>query len=221
MNFLEIQFGIGGTTKMLPADHGYSLYSAIKRALQQTENAPQDLPVDVKLCSVPGIPIADGKIHLHKNSRVRLRCPADEVQIWYRLLQNLELNIQSHSIRLVKPKLILPEPAADLKARMVTFKLEKEKVDSPELPKYFLESCRKGLEKLEIDGKVAFIPSDLDGNLARRTLQVKEKKIVGYSVAIEGLSTEDSLKLQCHGLGGRQHFGCGWFYPVKEDKNEI
>jgi CRISPR-associated protein Cas6 len=219
MNFLEIQFGIGGTTKTLPSDHGYSLYSAIKKALQQIENAPQDLPLDVKLCSVPGIPIADGKIHLHKNSRVRLRCPADGVQLWYRLLQNLELNIQRHQIRLVKPRLMLPEAATNLKARMVTFRLDK--VDSPELPYYFLESCRKGLEKLDIDGKAAFIPSDLDGNLARRTLQVKDKKVIGYSVAIEGLSAEDSLKLQWHGLGGRQHFGCGWFYPVKEDKNEI
>lgn len=28
MNFLEIQFAIGGMTKTLPADHGYALYAA-------------------------------------------------------------------------------------------------------------------------------------------------------------------------------------------------
>ncbi len=62
----------------------------------------------------------------------------------------------------------------------------------------------------------AFIPSDANGDLARRSLQIKGKKVVGYSVVVENLSAEDSLKLQWHGLGGRQHFGCGWFYPVKE-----
>jgi CRISPR-associated protein Cas6 len=216
MNFLEIQFGIVGTSKTLPADHGYALYSAIKKALQQTEEAPQDMPAEVKLSSVPGIPAEKGKIHLHKNSRVRLRCPADQVQTWYRRLQNQALNIQGHKIRLVKPRLMLPEAAESLKARMVTFKLEK--ADHPELPKYFLESCQKGLKRLEIEGKATvFIPSDADGNLARRTLQVKDKKVIGYSVAIEGLSEADSLKLQWHGLGGRQHFGCGWFYPWQED----
>jgi CRISPR-associated protein Cas6 len=106
-----------------------------------------------------------------------------------------------------------------LKARMVTFKLET--IDHPELPRYFLESCKKGLERLEIQGQTTFIPSDHDGNLARRTLQVKDKKIVGYSLMVEGLSEADSLKLQWHGLGGRQHFGCGWFYPYKEEADDL
>lgn len=217
MNFLEIQFAIGGTTKTLPADHGYALYSAIKQVLQAAEVEQKDIPDDVKLCSVPGVPNREGKIYLHRRSRVRLRCPADQVQTWYRLLQNQELNIRGHKIRLARPRLMLPEASEVLKARMVTFKLEK--VDHPELSRYFLESCKKGLERLEIKGQTTFIPSDDDGNLARRTLQVKDKKIVGYSVVVEGLDESDSLKLQWHGLGGRQHFGCGWFYPYKEEED--
>jgi CRISPR-associated protein Cas6 len=215
MNFLEIQFALGGTTKTLPADHGYALYSAIKQVLQNAAVEPQDIPADVKLCSVPGVPNREGKIYLHRRSQVRLRCPADQVQTWYRLLQNQELNIRGHKIRLARPRLMLPEASEMLKARMVTFKLES--IDHPELPRYFLESCQKGLDRLEIKGQSAFIPSDDDGSLARRTLQVKDKKIVGYSVVVEGLNEADSLKLQWHGLGGRQHFGCGWFYPYKED----
>jgi CRISPR-associated protein Cas6 len=219
MNFLEVQFSIGGTTKTLPADHGYALYSAVKQVLQAAEVDPQDIPADVKLCSVPGVPIEKGKIHLHKRSRVRLRCPADQVQVWYRLLQNQELNIRGHRIRLIKPRLMLPETSDILRARMVTFKLDK--VDHPELPLYFLESCKKGLDKLGISGQTTFIPSDDDGSLARRILQVKDKKIIGYSVVVEGLNEADSLKLQWNGLGGRQHFGCGWFYPVKEEADVI
>ncbi|MEL6138453.1 MAG: type I-MYXAN CRISPR-associated protein Cas6/Cmx6 [Cyanobacteria bacterium J06626_23] len=211
MNFLEIQFAIGGTTKTLPADHGYALYSAVKQLAQQQEI--KDIPHDVKLCSIAGVPNRQGKIYLSKRSRMRVRCPAEHVQTWYRLLQSQALNIRGHQIRLVRPRLTLPEPAEMLKARLVTFKLEA--IDHTDVPRYFLESCQRGLDRLEIRGK-AFIDSNADGDLARRTLRIKEKKILGYGVVVEDLSAEDSLKLQWYGLGGRQHFGCGWFYPSRE-----
>ncbi len=219
MNFLEIQFGISGAAKTLPADHGYALYSAVKRVLQREDFDPKDIPVDIKLCSVSGIPNRDGKIYLHRQSRVRVRCLPDKVQIWYRLLQNQELNIRGHKVRLVRPRLALPEASEVVRARMVTFKLER--VDHPELPHYFLDSCHRGLAQLEITGGSVFIPSDRNGNLARKTLQIKDKKIIGYALTVEGLNAEDSLKLQWHGLGGRQHFGCGWFYPYKGEGHGI
>lgn len=214
MNFLEIQFSLRGRT--LPADHGYSLYSAIKKQLQEQEDKslPGDLPSEVRLCSVPGIPDQDGMIYLNQRSRFRVRCPSEQTQIWYRFLQNQVLDIRGHLIRLVQPRITLPEPSHTLASRLVTFKLNA--IDHADLPRYFLESCQKGLERLEIQGK-AFIPSAANGNLARGSLRVKDKKIVGYRVIVEGLSQEDSLKLQWHGLGGRQHFGCGWFYPVQEE----
>ncbi|MGL4879586.1 MAG: type I-MYXAN CRISPR-associated protein Cas6/Cmx6, partial [Waterburya sp.] len=49
-----------------------------------------------------------------------------------------------------------------------------------------------------------------------RSLQIKKKNVMGFGVVVEGLNPEDSIKLQCYGLGGRKHFGCGWFYPSKE-----
>jgi CRISPR-associated protein Cas6 len=218
MNFLEIQFSLRGRT--LPADHGYSIYSAVKRSLQALENesTPKDLPPEVRLCTVSGVPDRAGMIYLNRGSKLRLRCPAEEVQTWYRVLQNQVLDIQGHLIRLIQPRITLPETNDKLCSRLVTFKLST--IDDPELPRYFLESCQKGLDKLEIKGK-AFITSDRDGNLARRTLQIKEKKVLGYGVAVEGLSPDDSLKLQWHGLGGRQHFGCGWFYPMQEEADVI
>ncbi|QYO63526.1 type I-MYXAN CRISPR-associated protein Cas6/Cmx6 [Leptolyngbya sp. 7M] len=222
MNFLEVQFTLRGKT--LPADHGYALYSAVKQLMQGSppscgaeESAiPINLPVDVRLCSIAGIPDKDGMIYLHRGSRMRLRCPAEQVQFWYRLLQNQVLDIRGHLIRLVQPRLTLPQPSDTLKARLVTFKLEA--INHAEVPYYFLESCKKGLERLEINAQ-ASIDSTTEGDLARRTLQVKDKKILGYGVVVEGLSDADSLKLQWYGLGGRQHFGCGWFYPVREEAN--
>lgn len=216
MNFLEIQFSLRGRT--LPADHGYALYSAIKKLLQETKNEalPQDLPSEIRLCSIPGIPDRAGMIYLNRSSRFRLRCSSEQMQTWYRFLQNQVLDIRGHLIRLVQPTITLPETSNILVSRLVTFNLEA--VDHFDVPRYFLESCQKGLDRLEIKGK-AFIPSDTNGDLARRTIQVKDKKIIGYGVVVEELNPQESLKLQWHGLGGRQHFGCGWFYPVREEVN--
>lgn len=216
MNFLEIQFSLRGKT--LPADHGYALYSALKEIVGQKQIIAEDaklknFPPEVILSSIPGIPNRQGTIYLNRTSRLRLRCPAEQAQQWYRLFQNQVLDLRGHLIRLIQPRLCLLEPSETLKSRLVTFKLEKW--SSREASAYFLESCQKSLNKLEIKGK-AFIDSNSEGNLAMRSLKVKGKNIMGFGVVVEGLNERDSIKLQCHGLGGRKHFGCGWFYPSSE-----
>lgn len=217
MNFLEIQYSLQGKT--LPADHGYALYSAVKKSLLDSGNndLPPDLPGDIHLCTIPGIPNRAGVIYLNRSSRFRIRCLSDQMKFWYKFFQNQVFNIQGHLIRLVQPRITLPEASNTLMARLVTFKLKD--IDHANLPHHFLKSCQTGLKLLDIEGNV-FIPSNPNGDLARRTLQIKDKKVLGFSVVVEGLNNEDSLKLQWHGLGGRQHFGCGWFYPVKELRNE-
>jgi CRISPR-associated protein Cas6 len=45
----------------------------------------------------------------------------------------------------------------------------------------------------------------------RRTIRIHSKEVVGYEVVIEGLSFDESLSIQTHGLGGRRHMGCGIF----------
>jgi len=215
MNFLELQFSIRG--QALPADHGYALYSAVKRLLQEDDNLsrfPVDLSPDLLLSSVPGIPNREGIIYINKSSRFRLRCPSEQAQQWYRLLQNQVLDIRGHLIRLIQPRLTLPEHSKILKARLVTFRLQNW--DTQQAPFYFLESCQKALEVHEIKGKV-LIDSNPNGDLALRALKIREKNVLGYGVVIEDLIEEDSIKLQGLGLGGRRHFGCGWFYPAKDN----
>lgn len=216
MNFLEVQFSLRGQT--LPADHGYALYSAIKKLALENKTLLEtsNLPSDVLLCSIPGVRNRDGLIYLTKSSRFRLRCSADQAQQWYRLLQNQVLDIRGHLIRFIQPRLTLPETSNVLKARLVTFRLEQW--NSHQAPVYFLESCQKALEKLEVKGKV-FIDSNSDGDLALRAIKIQEKNVLGYGVVIEELNEDDSLKIQGYGLGGRKHFGCGWFYPTKEEIN--
>ncbi len=228
-SIMEVKFGLQG--KSLPADHGYALYSAIKYSLKVLDDPltkvifsnteasnKKALSENVLISSISGIPNGKQKISINQRfSRLAIRCPEDQVRAWYKLLQNKVLDVRGHLIRLVQPRLSLIEPSNTLKARIVTFKLEA--IDHGQMPKYFLESCRKALERLEISAQVS-IDSNQCGDLARRSLKVKEKHIVGYGVVVEGLSDEDSIKLQSIGMGGRKHFGCGWFYPVKELGNE-
>jgi CRISPR-associated protein Cas6 len=225
-NFLEVQFSLHGRT--LPADHGYFLYSALKQLVLQNleqnsdkkiglnlplEPTGKELSAGLLLSTISGIPDRDGMIYLNRASRFRLRCSSVDVQYWYRLLQNQVLDIQGHLVRLIQPKLTLPQPSETLKARLVTFNLKE--IDHQDVPRYFLESCQKALDKLDVKAQ-AFIDSNVEGDLARRTLKIKDKYVLGYGVVVEGLNEVDSLKLQCYGMGGRKHFGCGWFYAPKE-----
>lgn len=214
MEFLEVQFSLRGKT--LPSDHGYLLYSAMKKVIQETETdrplEERKIPPEVLVSSISGIPDRKGMIYLNNKSRLRLRCPSDQVRRWYKL-QNQVFDLKGHLIRLIQPRLTLPESSETLKSRLVTFKLEK--IDHSDVPRYFLESCQKGLENLEIEAQ-PFIDSNEDGDLARRAITIRQRKVVGYGVVVEGLKADDSLKLQRFGLGGRKHFGCGWFYPIRE-----
>jgi CRISPR-associated protein Cas6 len=220
MNYLEIQYKLVGKT--LPADHGYALYSATKKLVLDRQDSygelliDRSLPPEILISSIPGVTDRDGTIYLDRHSRFRLRCPGDNVQLWYRLLQEQVLDIQGHLIRLVQPQLTLPEPSESLKSRLVTFKLKEW--NQSEAPTQFLISCQRALDKLEIEAK-PFIDSDFRGDLARRSLYIHGKHVMGYGVVIEGLKPEDSIKLQCLGMGGRKHFGCGWFYPHQELAN--
>ena len=218
MNFLEIQFSLKGKT--LPADHGYSLYSALKNIVSEDlkkiildDSRIKDFPPEVILSTIPGVPDRQGLIYLNRSSRLRLRCPSEQASQWYRLFQNQVLDIRGHLIRLVQPRLCLLEPSAVLKSRLVTFKLEKW--DIHDAPVYFLESCKKALVRLEIEAQT-FIDSNSEGDLAVRSLRIRQKNVMGFGVVVENLNDEDSIKLQCRGLGGRKHFGCGWFYPCSE-----
>jgi len=52
----------------------------------------------------------------------------------------------------------------------------------------------------------------------RKTFTVHDKKVVGYSMQLLGLSDEDSIKVQEQGLGGRRKMGCGFVEPAEHDQ---
>ncbi len=49
----------------------------------------------------------------------------------------------------------------------------------------------------------------------RRALRIRDRRIIGYTLQITGLTAEEPLPLQEQGLGGRRRLGCGLFLPLR------
>ncbi len=54
--------------------------------------------------------------------------------------------------------------------------------------------------------------------LGRKPLCIKGQSIVSFSVQVDDLSEEDSLKLQAGGIGGKRKMGCGVFCPTRKQR---
>lgn len=201
---ITVQFPVEGDK--LPTDHGYLLYAAISK-LKPKLHETGWLGVEM----ISGMPAGDGLIALPRRAWLNLRIPADRFGEVI-ALAGKRLEIDKHAIRLGIPTARPLLPSAKLYSRLVTIR------GFMEIPE-FLEAANRQLSVLEITAKLELPPEDR--SRSRRIITVKDKKIVGFSLLAHGLSDEDSIKLQAHGIGGRRAMGCGIFNPVfanSEDK---
>jgi len=199
---ITVQFPVQG--QKLPADHGYLLYSAISGLKPELHEAGW-LAIEM----ISGMPFDKGLIALPRNAELRLRIPADKFGEVI-ALAGKRLEIEGHTIRLGIPTARPLLPSAKLYSRIVTIR------GFMEVPE-FLEAANRQLNEMEITAKLDF-PQE-DRSRFRRILTVKDKKIVGFSLVARGLSDEDSIKLQSHGIGGRRAMGCGIFNPIVKSYN--
>src|SRR5207249_485529 len=98
-----------------------------------------------------------------------------------------------------------------LESRLVTFKHGGE-------PEPFLATARAKLAELGVAGEPAvrvFESGPRAGEPRRRVVRVKGRAIVGFAVVVSGLTADESIRLQEHGLGGRTRLGCGFFLPMR------
>ena len=196
---ITVQFPVQG--QKLPADHGYLLYSAISGLKPELHEAGW-LAIEM----ISGMPFDKGLITLPRNAELRLRIPADKFGEVI-ALAGKRLEIEGHTIRLGIPTARPLLPSSKLYSRIVTIR------GFMEVPE-FLEAANRQLNEMEITAKLDF-PQE-DRSRFRRILTVKDKKIVGFSLVARGLSDEDSIKLQSHGIGGRRAMGCGIFNPIRK-----
>ena len=201
---LEITYSMVGQT--IPTDHGYALYSALSREWPwlHTEEA-----TTTAIGPIAGVYTGQGNLAIDpRKSRLRVRIAEEHVAKAV-VLAGKRLDIHGHIVRLGSPSLRTLTPAAVLAARMVTIKHHLQAAS-------FLEAVRKELltQNIACDPAISLaMRGPMSGHPRRRVLRIKDKRVVGFSLIVEGLSAEDSIRLQEVGIGGRRKMGCGFFSP--------
>lgn len=187
---VELSFCLNG--RAIPVDHGYALYAALNRLVPELHSAK-----GIGVQPIRGAYYGNGMLYLTGFSRLVLRLPDD--QIWlYLKLAGKKLEVDGHPLRVGVSEVRALRPAPTLYSRLVTIKGFVE-------PETFLAAVKRQLQE-----RVGTADLRLG---ERRTLRVKDKRVVGFETIAEGLNAENSLKLQDDGLGGRRRFGCGVFVP--------
>ena len=144
-------------------------------------------------------------------SRLKLRLPSEDVAPFI-ALAGQALDIDGHRLQVGVPSVRALTPAANLAARLVTFR-------HAMTPDAFEADVQRELDWLEIKGIPQLVPSArsaFTGQPIRRVLRIKEKVVVGFALRVGGLTTAESIRLQEEGLGGRGGWDAGFSYPWGE-----
>jgi CRISPR-associated protein Cas6 len=188
--YVDLCFRLTGSS--VPLDHGYALYAALSAALSTVHQARW-----LGVHPLNGLPVGR-ELELSRTSRLRLRLPATKIADVIPLAgKRIEVNNQV--LQLGVPEVHPLRPAAALGARLVNIKGFEE-------AEAFHQAALRQLTALGIRGQLSV------GR--RRVMRIKDKTIVGFQATVIGLTPEESITLQQHGLGGRRLMGCGLFIPV-------
>ncbi len=194
----------------VPRDHGYALYGALSR-MQACLHETTWLGVH----PLPGKPEGDFLV-VAAGSHLRLRVPDSEIATLLPLT-GARLEIGGSVLQLDVPRVYQLAPAASLDARTVFIKLTKpprrasdegrETLDNQGLADRYAAEIRRQLDAMNVGGVF-----ELRG---RRTITVRGRRLVGFSVRVGELTVDESLVVQERGLGGKRAMGCGIFRPTR------
>jgi CRISPR-associated protein Cas6 len=205
MDLVDFHFPAFG--ELLQRDHGYGLYSALSQRVPALHAA--DCPIRVG--PILGEHAGKGLLRLVPNrSRLRLRLPVSSIGLTLPFV-GTTLQVEGYSLRLGVPQVIPLSPAPALVARLVTIKGFTE-------PAAFLAAAQRQLDALGVGGEIGIPPiqqGDHKGKPARRVLDIKGRRVVGFGLQVAGLTAEESIRLQEHGLGGRAKMGGGFFVALR------
>lgn len=217
MTYIDLLFSIQ-TQSPIPTDHGYALYGAISRVLPEVhrENG-------ITIHPIRGSQIGNRQLALNDSSRVTLRVPDGQIAPLL-ALAGKQLRIVDATVRVGVPNVQALVPATALRSRLVVIKVAHTPAKELTVDN-FLAAARKQLDNLGISPEVQLtIPprptGPHQGEPMRRALRIKDRKIIGYELLLEGLTAEESITVQEKGLGGRHHMGCGVFVPFGKEGDD-
>jgi len=188
----------------IPIDYGYALFGAISRVVASIHG---DRRIGVH--PIRGMHLEPRRLTLVAASRLRLRLPSEEVAS-YLALAGTTLDLDGDRLAVGIPRVEPLRPAPTLLARIVTIGQTRD-------PEPFLATARRQLEAFGVAATPEFLADphpDRLGQPVRRVVRIKGKRIIGYPLQIAGLTAEESITVQEHGLGSRRRMGCGMFVPV-------
>lgn len=186
----DVAVAISGET--IDAGYAVSLYEALARQLRWLAEEPA-----AGVFSIRGLSHSAGALLIGGRSRVVLRVPAERVADCERLSgQCIDLP-QQVRFGVITARELLPFPV--LYARLV--------ITGADAEADFLADVRAELKSVDVDSDVI---------IGRRgELPIGSQREVGYSVMLHGLTPEESIRMQEHGLGRHRKLGCGLFVPHK------
>ncbi|MDO5579545.1 MAG: type I-MYXAN CRISPR-associated protein Cas6/Cmx6 [Planctomycetia bacterium] len=193
---VDVKFLLQAQGKVIPADHAYSLYSAISKIVKTIHEEG-----DIGIHSITGTQTGDRGLLLGKSSCLVLRLDSDRISEILPLAGKC-LAVEGTVLPVGIPSVYVLSPSPFLRSRLVTIK---GFMEEPVLKDAILRQC----EEMEISNSI---------NIAltkRRTLRIHNKDIVGYEVYLSNLTESESIRLQEKGLGGRRKMGCGIFLPCQ------
>ena len=218
---LDLVFPVNG--QAIPREHAYFLYSAISHLIDKPGQPPiLHESKELGIFSIRGTPGGKGELLLNDHSALRLRITTDKLPKLLPLAGKA-LDLAGHRLRVGVPRVKALVPASALASPLVLIKLARppgQHDKPPEItPETFLTSARKKLDELQIHAEACLQTNNTGPHKdqpRRRILQVKNSNHVGYAMLVQGLSAEESIRLQENGLGGRRLMGCGLFLPAGE-----
>lgn len=191
MTTVDYAFAVAGD--VIERDYPVGLYRALAALLPWLEDEPL-----AGVHPIRGLTPCPGGLMVGGRTRLTLRIPEHRAEACA-ALQGADLGLESplHVGRASRRDL-LPYPV--LHSRLVVTGTEDE----------------AGFAS-DAEAELAVLGIDCDIIVGRRgELRVSEHcTLVGYSLMLHGLSAEDSLRAQEHGLGRERKLGCGLFIPHK------
>ncbi len=188
---LDLVFALNG--RSLPANHAATLWREVVGVLPWLAAEEHAGLVPLRMPEQ-----GEGVWFLPRRAKLALRVPAGRGAD-ARGLSGRTLNVDGHPVEIGPAHERPLQPASTLHAMLVVSRCGEAD---------FLDEAEAELRQRGIAGQL------ICGR--RAGLERGEERIAGYSLVVHDLKPQDSLRLQCLGLGGERHLGCGIFVPYKE-----
>lgn len=199
---VDLSFAIDCRT--LPVDHAWALFAAIDPLLPWFRDAPvagiHPLHVAESAHGWQRPEEPDALLHLSRRTKLVLRLPQERVSD-ARRLEGETLNIDGHTMVIGEASVQLLSRSTSLFARRLV--IEEDEEEEP-----FLQRQIEALHAIEVR------PNKLLPGLAH-PINTPQGEICTRLLSLEGLTLEESFRLQELGLGSHRHLGCGIFIAHK------